>query len=116
MSYDATYLQHHGIVGMHWGKKNGPPYPLSDNQVAKMKKQSIRQEVKTLSDDELNKRINRLQKEQQYIKLNSSDITKGNEFIKAAIVGAGTLFVTNLVSSASREAGKAIISTVLKKG
>ena len=31
MSYNETYnnyLQHHGILGMHWGKKNGPPYPL----------------------------------------------------------------------------------------
>lgn len=22
-------LQHHGIIGMKWGKKNGPPYPLA---------------------------------------------------------------------------------------
>lgn len=22
------YLEHHGIPGMHWGEKNGPPYPL----------------------------------------------------------------------------------------
>ena len=23
------YVSHHGIVGMHWGEKNGPPYPLA---------------------------------------------------------------------------------------
>lgn len=22
-------LQHHGILGQRWGKRNGPPYPLS---------------------------------------------------------------------------------------
>ena len=24
-----SYLQHHGIKGMHWGEQHGPPYPLS---------------------------------------------------------------------------------------
>ena len=24
------YLAHHGILGMRWGKKNGPPYPLNE--------------------------------------------------------------------------------------
>lgn len=26
-------LEHHGILGMHWGRKNGPPYPL-DSKVS----------------------------------------------------------------------------------
>lgn len=25
----ADFLSHHGIQGMHWGQRNGPPYPLS---------------------------------------------------------------------------------------
>ena len=25
----ANYLSHHGILGQKWGRKNGPPYPLS---------------------------------------------------------------------------------------
>ena len=28
--YDALYLAHHGIKGQRWGKRNGPPYPLDE--------------------------------------------------------------------------------------
>lgn len=31
MTYE-DYLQHHGIKGMKWGDRNGPPYPLTDIQ------------------------------------------------------------------------------------
>ena len=26
--FESNYLAHHGILGMKWGHKNGPPYPL----------------------------------------------------------------------------------------
>lgn len=28
---NSDYIAHHGIMGQKWGKKNGPPYPLSDD-------------------------------------------------------------------------------------
>lgn len=36
------FLEHHGILGMHWGKRNGPPYPLgSDKSTGKRLKESF---------------------------------------------------------------------------
>lgn len=36
-----SYLAHHGIKGMHWGKRNGPPYPLDySSHTAEQKQQN----------------------------------------------------------------------------
>ena len=29
--YSSEYLQHHGIKGQKWGIRNGPPYPIEEN-------------------------------------------------------------------------------------
>lgn len=49
------YLAHHGILGMKWGKQNGPPYPLgADDHSASEKKAgwrtSLRKSSKNRSD------------------------------------------------------------------
>ena len=38
---DQNYISHHGILGQKWGKKNGPPYPLSSNQHSMAEKASM---------------------------------------------------------------------------
>ena len=37
MTY-SEYLAHHGIEGMRWGKRNGPPYPLNASQMTSVEK------------------------------------------------------------------------------
>ena len=37
MTYEE-YLAHHGIEGMRWGKRNGPPYPLNASQMTPREK------------------------------------------------------------------------------
>lgn len=52
-----NYIQHHGILGQRWGKKNGPPYPLGvSDHSASEKKAGWR---KSLSKSEVDKTDNK---------------------------------------------------------
>ena len=40
VTINDDYLAHHGVKGQSWGKKNGPPYPLSSDLKLKNEKNS----------------------------------------------------------------------------
>lgn len=42
-----NYLQHHGILGQRWGKRNGPPYPLGRSQKSSAEKKMESRTPKT---------------------------------------------------------------------
>ena len=71
MSNSNPTLEHHGVLGMHWGHRKDKTSSVSKSK--KKKKVSAREEAKNraekMSDDELNKAVRRLQQETQYIKL-----------------------------------------------
>ena len=70
------YFEHHGRLGMKWGKKNGPPYPLDYSKLSEEERAKDKQRVKEegdiesvsykknrsyFSDQEINEVINRYQ-------------------------------------------------------
>lgn len=76
-------LTHYGVEGMKWGIRR------SEAQLAKARG-SKTDDISKLSDDELRRRVNRLNMEQQYKKLTSSASTsKGADYMKK-IYKAGT--------------------------
>lgn len=132
-------LAHHGISGMKWGKRNGPPYPLTQSSKSKAERKvstgktngsekkdtetSSKKKVSDMSDSELKEAISRLQLEKQYKDLTKSEnvkkSAKGKEFVMDVLEKSGkniaTQFTTYIMGEALNSvAGKEIVNP--KKG
>lgn len=90
-------LRHHGILGQKWGKRNGPPYPLKPSARSSAEKRAARKRPKkseaqiesehakrsdmvnrgTLTDEELQKKIQRLKMEKELRELTETEIDPG---------------------------------------
>ena len=90
------YLQHHGILGMKWGKLNGPPYPLDAEDHSKSeKKAGYRKSLGRGRNEELYDRKSKAQTKTKSLQPKRKGLTDGKKTaIKvaavAAIAAAGT--------------------------
>lgn len=78
-----SYLEHHGVKGMRWGIRKQQRYEKKERRKALRR-------VKSMSDDELNKRIQRLRKEKELRELTESEVTKGRSAVKKILIGTAT--------------------------
>lgn len=102
-------LKHHGVLGQKWGvrrfqNKDGT---LTSSGKKRYSKDENKKNVKTMSDDELRKVINRLQLERQYSKLSESKISKGKNYAQkifkaGTTVAAVTTTALNIYNNADR--------------
>lgn len=128
----SEYLAHHGIIGMKWGKRrfqneDGSLTPEGRARYSsdKDEKDNSKKEpesstwkssdAKYLSDEELNRRNSRLQREQQYQNLTEPRAAKVRKWIAST---ASTILVASLIGAAkgamSKNYGVAINSGIEK--
>lgn len=111
-------LCHHGIKGQRWGVRRFQPYPDGTTRKAvtverKKAKGEKREDLKNrsiLSDDQLRKKINRLQMEKQLRELTASEINSGKSYVQSILKDVGKRTLTTAFSGAALYAGKAFVT------
>ncbi|MCM1363402.1 MAG: hypothetical protein NC215_00260 [Ruminococcus sp.] len=108
-------LEHHGIKGMKWGEQNGPPYPIdrsqnqnqsqarSEKDARKERKREMKKASKnrrTLSDEEIKKRIERIKLEKQLKDMTKEEIKPGSKFVADVLSQSGKKVATTVVTGA----------------
>lgn len=117
-------LNHHGVKGMKWGvrrfqKKDGSLTSAgkkryassSPKKVSKPSSESKQEKktVKDLSDEELRKRITRLQLEKQYKDLQPQKISAGKKFVDSVIIPAVNESAKNVLRDFLTKQGKELL-------
>ena len=98
-----NFLEHYGVKGMKWGIRKDRPSGKT--------KKSHRQIAKKLTNEELKKRVNRLNMEKQYAKLQEereretmTTMQKGKKEVGVIVKSFGGHYTRQLTKKAGKEA------------
>ena len=121
-------LYHHGVKGMKWGVKKTPVRSSSGNTRKRKsntlslfkKKKTTRKvssansspaqtkSIKDMSDDELQRKIDRARLEQKYLELNPETVSRGRRIAKGVI--------NNVIVPSAEDLGKQVVKSFMAKG
>ena len=121
-------LIHHGILGMKWGvrryqNKDGSltsagKKRYSDNDDIKEAPQKNTEEpkkksVKDMSDEELRREVNRMQLEQNYLRMTGQNIEKGKSAVEIALEKMKESFVSTVAQKSGQILAERLVNSML---
>ena len=121
---DSGVLAHYGIIGMKWGVRRTPEQlghrivitrrkkvrRRTAEQIERDRRRTASKNRRTLSDEELRSRIERLKLEKQLKELTAEDLSPGRKAVSDILAQSGRKVATAFITGAALYAGKAFIS------
>lgn len=101
---NEKYLEHYGVKGMKWGvirdrNRKGSSSPTGSKKKNRSKKNRSTSSASSMSDAELDSRINRLAKEQQLKRLTTKDKSQARQVAEGVLRNSGSQVLTKVVTS-----------------
>jgi hypothetical protein len=123
MDNKTEELQHHGILGQKWGKRNGPPYPLdSGDHSASEKKAGWRKSLSDAVSNHAKKKERQDKADELYDKMLDKIAEKadkrrqkemGRVIVQSILMGPFGSAMYDQAVAAGRDKGKAFRSALL---
>ena len=119
---DNNELYHYGVLGMKWGVRKSRPSSsgsskrkkktneLSPDFKERTKRKSDLKNRRTLSDEELKRKIERLKMEREFKELTKEDIDPGKKFASEVMSSAGKKVLTAAAAGAMAYAVKSAMT------
>lgn len=89
---------HYGVLGMKWGvRRTKEELDAAAGRNTRKSKRQINRELSKMSDTELRNKINRLNMEQQYKRLNQNEVSAGRKLATAILTESAKVVASNYV-------------------
>lgn len=109
-------LEHYGIKGMKWGvRRSQEELDRLAGRTPRKSRRARTSEARSMSDTELRSRINRIQMEQQYVKLTAPKTNAGAKFVKDLLANSGKNIASAQLAKYGGKAVDLLIEQALKR-
>lgn len=107
-------LEHHGVKGMKWGQhifgRNKKTDQDARDYSAKKSRSDIKKKIRHISDDDIERYIDRLTKEQKLRDLINKDLHPAMSFVKDVLTTNGNTVLSNFTKGSIAYLGKTLIT------